>query len=52
MAMLLVSEEPNHDSCLYGVQIGYTTVFFWEYFGPLAVYALIYFFPQFVYFSQ
>ena len=27
------------------VQIGYTTVFFWEYFGPLVVYALFYFFP-------
>ena len=27
------------------MQIGYTTVFFWEYFGPLVVYALFYFFP-------
>lgn len=35
-----------------GPQIGYSTVFFWEYFGPLAVYAFIYFFPQLVYFSQ
>mmetsp|Transcript_29455 Transcript_29455/g.83074 ORF Transcript_29455/g.83074 Transcript_29455/m.83074 type:complete len:307 (-) Transcript_29455:210-1130(-) len=28
-----------------GPQIGYKTVFFWEYFGPLAVYPLFYFFP-------
>jgi len=34
------------------MQIGYSTVFFWEYFGPLAVYALIYCFPQIVYSSQ
>jgi len=31
------------------LQIGYTTVFFWEYFGPMMVYALIYFFPKIVY---
>lgn len=31
------------------LQIGYTTVFFWEYFGPLMVYALIYAFPNIVY---
>jgi very-long-chain enoyl-CoA reductase len=28
-----------------GPQIGYSTVFFWEYFGPLVVYALLYFCP-------
>jgi len=32
-----------------GPQIGYSTVFFWEYFGPALVYALIYFFPKAVY---
>ncbi|KAK9815164.1 hypothetical protein WJX73_009328 [Symbiochloris irregularis] len=32
-----------------GPQIGYKTVFFWEYFGPVLVYALIYSLPQFVY---
>ena len=32
-----------------GPQIGYSTVFFWEYFGPALVYALIYFFPKVVY---
>jgi very-long-chain enoyl-CoA reductase len=30
-------------------QIGYTMVFFWEYFGPLVVYALFYFFPHICY---
>lgn len=35
-----------------GPQIGYSTVFFWEYFGPLAVYALIYSLPQIVYYPQ
>lgn len=33
-------------------QIGYSTVFFWEYFGPLVVYALIFAFPEFVYSKQ
>lgn len=32
-----------------GPQVGYATVFFWEYFGPLALYALIYFLPQLAY---
>ncbi|CAL8462603.1 g2136 [Coccomyxa elongata] len=32
-----------------GPQIGYSTVFFWEYFGPLVVYALFYFFPSVFY---
>lgn len=30
-------------------QIGYTTVFFWEYFGPLVTYAVFYFFPHVFY---
>lgn len=30
-------------------QIGYATVFFWEYFGPLALYAAVYFLPQLAY---
>lgn len=32
-----------------GPQVGYRTVFFWEYFGPLAVYPLFYFLPQLLY---
>lgn len=32
-----------------GPQIGYATVFFWEYFGPLAVYPLFYFLPEYIY---
>lgn len=32
-----------------GIQIGYSTVFFWEYFGPLAVYPLFYLLPQLFY---
>ncbi|PNH05191.1 Trans-2,3-enoyl-CoA reductase [Tetrabaena socialis] len=32
-----------------GPQIGYSTVFFWEYFGPLVVYPLFFFFPQYLY---
>lgn len=30
-------------------QIGYSTVFFWEYFGPLVVYPLFFFLPQYLY---
>eukprot|EP00897_Mesotaenium_endlicherianum_P005884 jgi/Mesen1/5323/ME000266S04513 len=32
-----------------GPQVGYRTVFFWEYFGPLALYPLFYFFPEVLY---
>lgn len=32
-----------------GPQIGYATVFFWEYLGPLLTYAAVYFFPEVVY---
>jgi very-long-chain enoyl-CoA reductase len=32
-----------------GTQVGYATVFFWEYFGPMALYAAIYFLPQLAY---
>eukprot|EP00803_Ostreobium_quekettii_P000584 evm.model.scf_882.2 EVM.evm.TU.scf_882.2 scf_882:4794-7075(+) len=32
-----------------GPQIGYSVVFFWEYFGPLAVYPLFYCFPKIFY---
>lgn len=31
------------------LQVGYATVFFWEYFGPLALYAAIYSLPQLAY---
>lgn len=31
------------------LQVGYAAVFFWEYFGPMVVYALIYFFPHLIY---
>ena len=30
-------------------QIGYQMVFFWEYFGPLAIYPLFYFLPSLIY---
>ena len=33
----------------WDAQIAWSTVFFWEYFGPLIVYAFIYAFPQLVY---
>ena len=33
-------------------QVGWTTVFFWEYFGPLLTYSFIYFFPQYIYFGH
>lgn len=32
-----------------GPQIGYATVFFWEYLGPLVIYFLIYAFPRAIY---
>lgn len=32
-----------------GPQIGYATVFFWEYFGPLAIYPLFYLLPNLFY---
>ncbi|KXZ51775.1 hypothetical protein GPECTOR_11g219 [Gonium pectorale] len=32
-----------------GPQVGYSTVFFWEYFGPLVVYPLFFFLPQYLY---
>uniref|UniRef100_A0A2I9LPX6 very-long-chain enoyl-CoA reductase n=1 Tax=Centruroides hentzi TaxID=88313 RepID=A0A2I9LPX6_9SCOR len=32
-----------------GPQIGWTTVFFWEYFGPLLMYLLCYFRPRLLY---
>ena len=32
-----------------GQQVGYTTVFFWEYFGPMVVYPLVYMLPQYLY---
>ena len=32
-----------------GPQIGYSTVFFWEYFGPMLTYALVYALPGLVY---
>lgn len=35
-----------------GPQIGYATVFFWEYFGPLAVYPLFYLLPHIFYPGQ
>lgn len=35
-----------------GPQIGYATVFFWEYFGPLALYTLVYLLPQLAYPNQ
>lgn len=42
----MYSSSDNRACC---TQIGYATVFFWEYFGPLAVYPLFYFLPQYLY---
>lgn len=41
---------PPSCSCSAIVQIGYRTVFLWEYLGPLVVYALFYYFPNTFYF--
>ena len=30
-------------------QVGYSTLFFWEYIGPLVLYALVYFQPGIFY---
>lgn len=32
-----------------GPQVGYATVFFWEYLGPLLIYPLFYLFPALLY---
>lgn len=32
-----------------GPQVGYQTVFFWEYFGPMVIYPLFFLFPQVLY---
>ena len=32
-----------------GPQVAYATVFFWEYFGPMVVYPLFYFFRSVIY---
>ena len=32
-----------------GPQVGYSTVFFWEYFGPIVAYVLVYNLPELVY---
>ena len=32
-----------------GPQVGYRTVFFWEYFGPLVIYPLFFFFSSYLY---
>jgi len=32
-----------------GQQVGYVTVFFWEYFGPMVVYPLVYYLPKLLY---
>ncbi|KAG2491148.1 hypothetical protein HYH03_010589 [Edaphochlamys debaryana] len=32
-----------------GPQIGYSTVFFWEYFGPMVIYPLFFLFPKYLY---
>ena len=34
------------------LQVGYAAVFFWEYFGPLLLYNLVYFLPQLAYPGQ
>lgn len=43
----------HHEWCIsFVLQIGYATVFFWEYFGPLALYTLVYLLPQLAYPNQ
>lgn len=52
LAIILLNQrhEPScHPLLLLYPQIDYATVFFWEYFGPLVVYPLFYFFPQYLY---
>ncbi len=39
----------QHVCLVCDVQVGYAAVFFWEYFGPMALYAAIYFLPQLAY---
>lgn len=52
----LQSQDLKTDCELYfkdlGPQIGWTTVFFWEYFGPLLMYHLCYFRPSLLYGSD
>lgn len=44
-------EHRAHPSCVapFPLQIAYRAVFFWEYFGPLVVYSLFFFFPYLFY---
>jgi len=34
-----------------GVQVSYSTLFFWEYLGPLVIYPIFYYFPVYKYFG-
>ena len=49
----LVDQDVHDGSTLIfkdlGPQVGYSTVFFWEYFGPMVVYPLFYFFRAAIY---
>ncbi len=53
LADLGVQVKGNQDVCLYfkdlGPQIEYSTVFFWEYFGPLVIYPLFFLYPKYFY---
>ena len=44
-----VGANPSEAPVAPALQIGYTTVFFWEYFGPLVTYSVFYFFPHVFY---
>ncbi|GBF94137.1 hypothetical protein Rsub_07124 [Raphidocelis subcapitata] len=49
----LASQGLKDGSVIYfkdlGIQIGYSTVFFFEYFGPMVIYPAFFFFPQIFY---
>lgn len=56
MCSLVISNrlaKPDGLLCVISLlQIAYSTVFFWEYFGPLVIYPLFFFFPQYLYPGQ
>lgn len=47
-----VSRPLHGISFSFSSQVGYSTVFFWEYFGPLVVYPLFYLLPHVFYPGQ
>lgn len=45
-AHLIAQDFPKQ---LFTLQVGYSKVFFWEYFGPMLLYAAVYFWPHLAY---